>query len=459
VRMRSRLGGRGRFLRAGARQLTDGWHDLETFLGQVSPSAIRRKQASSTLYRPSDAELTRIQSILVRILTENIVPFWYPSTVDTEDGGYRANHDLQGRWKGPANKSIVSQARNLWFYSRLARSQYGTHEHLRAASHGHEFLRGSMWDAEFGGFYWEVDPTGRRPTQSFKHVYGQAMALYALSEYAVASGDTSAITLSDQLFRNLEDHAHDPEYGGYHEFFQRDWGPPSPEDANPLGRHIAPNMKTTNAHVHLLESITRYCGLSEDSVARQRLIELILVMTSATVHKKLGACRQLFLDNWAPLRGAGHNRVSYGHDVEGIWLLMEALKVANQPNPLLLDLYRTVFGYAVRYGFDRRAGGFYTEGRPRRAADRREKVWWVQAEALLSALHMYVLTRERTYFECFRQTLGWISARQVDWENKEWFAEVDGGTARGNKAGAWKDPYHNGRAMIECLALLEGRKW
>jgi mannobiose 2-epimerase len=122
----------------------------------------------------------------------------------------------------------------------------------------------------------------------------------------------------------------------------------------------------------------------------------------------------------------------------------------------LLDLYRALFAHALRYGFDRKQGGFFYTGRLQRRADRLEKVWWVQAEGMLAALQMYCLTREKIYWECFAQTLQWILARQIDWKGGDWHYRIDrDGTPAGDKAGAWKGPYHNGRAVLRCLELLE----
>lgn len=89
-------------------------------------------------------------------------------------------------------------------------------------------------------------------------------------------------------------------------------------------------------------------------------------------------------------------------------------------------------------------------------ADRREKIWWTQAEALIGALHLYRLTWEEVYFSCFTRTLDWILKYQADWKNGDWHACVKkNGRSSGDKAGAWKSPYHNGRAMIRCLELLQ----
>jgi len=43
----------------------------------------------------------------------------------------------------------------------------------------------------------------------------------------------------------------------------------------------------------------------------------------------------------------------------------------------------------------------------------------------------------------------------ADWDGGDWFASIsEDGVPSGDKAGSWKSPYHNGRAMIECLDIL-----
>jgi cellobiose epimerase len=416
-------------------------------------SSIRAKLTSAGY--PDASDLAIVSQTLARILTENIVPFWYPSTIDTTYGGYRTGHDSRGQGTGLENKYLVNQARLVWFYSRLAQSPYGEPEHIDAARHGYHFLRDYLWDTQYGGFFWEVEPDGRTPVQPAKHMYGQAFALYSLSEYAVTARDSSALSLARQAFAMMDERAHDGIYGGYREFFDRDWNIASTSRGNPLGRHIGPDVKTMNTHLHLLEAVTKYCMVAtDDALAQQRLIELISISSNAVVRKRIGACTDQHMRDWTPLRGPRFDRVSYGHNLEAIWLLSEACTAAKLPLAPLLDLYETFFDYAFRYGFDRRMGGFFEEGPFKGRADRRGKVWWVQAESLLCALQLYRLTRRQMYYECFQKTLVWIADRQVDWRDGEWFDRVENGKVEGIKAGAWKDPYHNARAMMECLVLL-----
>src|SRR5438552_11937960 len=130
-------------------------------IARIFPSAAPLP-APLAAYQPSQQEIRQARATLSRMLTDNIAPFWQEAAIDREGGGYRLNHDLSGRWKGPSNKRCIMQARTLWFFARLARSEFGTSEHLEAARHGYAFLRDRMWDARYGGLFWELDASGRR---------------------------------------------------------------------------------------------------------------------------------------------------------------------------------------------------------------------------------------------------------------------------------------------------------
>lgn len=169
-----------------------------------------------------------------------------------------------------------------------------------------------MWDKQYGGFYWEVDAAGSHVTQPHKHLYAQAFGLFALSQYAMISEDPQAAALARQLFRHMEDHAHDQECGGYLEFFRQDWKPfPSNHSSYISG---AAGNKTMNTHLHLMEALTTYHLATEDELARTRLLELIIVLSNSVVRKNAGACTDKYRRDWRPV--PGDDRVSYGHDLQ-----------------------------------------------------------------------------------------------------------------------------------------------
>jgi mannobiose 2-epimerase len=392
---------------------------------------------------------------LERVLTANILAFWHPSTLDTTHGGYLLNHDIDGKLKErPAVKGLVTQARQVWLFSRAARAGYGDRRALLdAAGHGYRFLREKMWDPENGGFYWQVDLTGAKKQMPKKHMYGQSFALYAISEYALATGRRDALEFATSLFQLLEAKAHDKTHGGYLEYFNEDWSAPAPDDSGYMS--ATADIKLMNTHLHLMEAMTTFYRASKNPIARERLLELMSIESNAVVRKTIAACSDRYRRDWTPILGGEAARVSYGHDLENIWLLVDAADAAGVPVSPYLDLFRENFAYSMKYGWDETQGGFFYYGAFGQPAANQAKSWWVQAEAMVSALTMYHLTRDPQYLTVFEKTWEFVRTRQIDFKNGEWFADVTReGKPRGDKAGPWKAGYHNGRAMIECVRIL-----
>ena len=416
----------------------------------VSVSICAKLQAA-----PDRASLAKIYiPKFEKILTENIASFWYSKSLDRRNGGYTINFGPDGELKGAGTKMIVSQARTVWLFSRLARAGYNGDEYIEAADLGYRFLKEKMWDSKNGGFYWEVDATGDKKLKTRKHLYGQAFTLYAMSEFYLATGRKDALDFSVRLFNLLEAKAYDKTYGGYVEFFNEDWTPIAAGESSYMGAE--PNHKLMNTHLHLLEAMTTFYRASKLPLARERLLELINIESNTVVRKNIGACTDKYDRDWTPRLEGDYASVSYGHDIENVWLLMDACDAAGVSNYPFVDLYRTLFDYSLKYGYDEVNGGFYDSGAFNRPADKRGKVWWVQTEAIVSALYMNRMTHDAEYLTVFKETSDYIEKYMVDWHSGEWHGEITpDGTARGDKANAWKAGYHNGRSMIECLQILK----
>jgi mannobiose 2-epimerase len=202
--------------------------------------------------------------------------------------------------------------------------------------------------------------------------------------------------------------------------------------------------------------LTTFYRASKLPLARERLLELISIESNSVIRKQLTACTDKYDRNWTPRLDGEWARVSYGHDLENIWLLMDACDAAGISTHPFTDLYRALFEYSLKYGYDTSRGGFYDSGRFNQPADRLNKIWWVEAEAIVSALYLYRLTGEAKYLDVFKKTYEFIEKYQTDWQRGEWYATITpAGQAQGDKAQPWKAGYHNGRAMIECLKLLK----
>lgn len=389
--------------------------------------------------------------LLRRLLHENCLGFWYPSCIDHDLGGYLLARDERGRNAGRAwERAIVTQARMVWLFSRLVAGGHGGPEHLEAATHGFRFLRDHMWDHDHGGFLWSVDARSRRPVRDGKHLYGQAFALFALSRYAATSGDGEAAALARTLAHLVHRKAHDAVHGGYAELFARDWTPWPGMERDYLSE-VPAGTKRYNTHLHWFEALVEYADLLGDGEARPWLAELSDILTDKVIRHEHAAGTDAHFPDWTPMPDVA----CYGHDVEAVWLLRDADRRTGLIGAKRLDRHLALFATAMRWGWDAADGGFYWSGPLGAPAVLRGKVWWVQAEALVTALWLYRETGRQEYGACYIRLLDWIVNVQADWPNGEWHREIaTNGRVIGDKADGWKAAYHNGRALMTCLDLL-----
>jgi cellobiose epimerase len=204
--------------------------------------------------------------------------------------------------------------------------------------------------------------------------------------------------------------------------------------------------------LHVLEALSPYVA-TLDRTAADRLLELLLLLavTMGRTPERPGHGR--FQADWRP--APGYVMRQYGHDVELLWMVEEAWMVLGLPPAGLAPLLRDTLDDVLRFGYDHRRGGIFWSGFAGRTAHKTEREFWSQAEGLLAALRLYRRTGDPRYGRCYLGTLGWIVRHQADWEHGDWHQWVDDrGRGTGDKSGEWKDPYHQGRALIECLELL-----
>jgi len=387
-----------------------------------------------------------------KILKTSIIDFYLPACVDRANGGYFES--LKGdRFALTGEKFVTLQARQMWFFSTLAAAGIEKDAALDAARVGFDFLEKRFRDRVHGGYYAKVSDAGR-PTDRRKHVYLEAFALYGLTAYHRATGDATALDAAKDLFRVLEAKAHDPVHGGYTEFFTEDWRPiTDPKVPAYIG---PPGTRTYNTHLHVLEAMTELYRAWPDALVRRRLEELLAINTLTVRLPEYGCNVDGFTPGWRPVQTPQNLRASYGHDVEGAWLCLDAARALGRPPALLRGWAEALVGYSLRHGYERARGGFFYTGPLGRDADDTRKEWWVQAEALVSMLEMYKLTGRREYYDAFAATLNFVEKFQVAPQGSWWATrKADGSPAGTSRTSMWQGAYHNGRSMLLCARLLD----
>nr|WP_234404909.1 AGE family epimerase/isomerase [Paenibacillus bouchesdurhonensis] len=382
-------------------------------------------------------------------LNDNIMRFWMERTLDETNGGFIGEMDHVGKINGKAAKSLVLNARILWTFSAAHRI-YPNAGYLQIADRAYAYLQDVFTDREFGGLYWMVDYTGQ-PIQDKKQVYGQAFVIYALSEYHLASGHPEPVQQAVQLFELLEKHSHDTVHQGYIEALARDW---QVTDDLTLSDKDLNEKKSMNTHLHVLEAYTNLYRVWKSDHLKLKLTELIEVTLDYIINSGNAHFHLFFDEEW----NVKSTHISYGHDIEGSWLLVEAAEVL-EDNPALLDRVKQVaiaMAEAVLAKGVDKDGGLWNEADEHGLTDT-NKDWWPQAEAMVGFYNAYQLTADSKFLKAAQGSWQFIRRFISDPVHGEWHWAVrqDGSPiTHESKVSAWKCPYHNGRACLEMIARL-----
>ena len=375
-----------------------------------------------------------------KMLTEQIIPFW-SKLEDKENGGFYGFMDFDLNLDKTADKGVILHNRILWFFSTCYRI-LGGEENKRLADHAYDFVKNYCIDYEKGGVYWMLDCKGQ-PSDTMKHTYNCAFAVYALSAYYNSTGSEEALQLALRIFEDIESNTLD-EYG-YVESFDRNWQP-IPNDA--LSENGLMADKTMNAILHLIEAYTELYKAEKNERVGQRLKFLLSQMSDIVFDKDTKALR-VFFDTAFNVVGDIH---SYGHDIEASWLMDLACETLEDEALIkkfsAMDL--EIAGNIVKLAFH--GGALYNE----RENDKidKKRVWWVQAEAVVGFCNAYMHSQNEEYLNIAKSVFEYIKNVQTDKRCGEWFSEVSfEGVPDPDKemVGPWKCPYHNGRMCLEMI--------
>ena len=362
-------------------------------------------------------------------------------------GGFYGEVLSSGEVLRDAPRGVILNARIIWAFS-AAYEALREPEYLEAARWACDWLLAHFIDADNGGVYWSVTAAGERLDEK-KQLYAQGFAIYGLSEYYKVSGDPKALAAAAALYQIVEDRFADSEHGGYIEALARDFSPLADMS---LSAHDINADKTMNSHLHLLEAYANLYRVWPDASLRDALVRLI-DLTCTRVMAPSGHLQLYFRRDWSVLPGG----VSYGHDIETSWLLLECAFATGD-----IDVVSRVRPYAQAMGC---AGneGLLPDGSMRYEQlldgsfdDSRQ--WWVQAETVVGNIWLWKYHGDVAAADRALAAWAYIRDHLIDRKGGEWFWAIlpDGSRDLAQpKAGFWKCPYHNTRMCLEILKLFE----
>ena len=401
-------------------------------------------------------------------LNKNILDKWYPTILDTLSGGYLSNLSSEFEPMANQDKMIVTQSRHLWATSSVAK-KYNNPAYLKYAKHGFPFLQ-KMWDTEYGGFYQNVDRHGNPVENQTKTAYGNAFAIYGLSAFYEVSRDTTALQLAKETFNWLETHSHDTAKGGYFQDLNREGSVMKPNDSS--SHFSSLGLKDQNSSIHLLEAFTSLHHIWPDPLVNERLSEMFYlikdIMFNDRHHLDLYFTPDLEpisfykQDSATILKNARFDHVSFGHDIETAYLLLEAAEELDmRVDENLLNELREIVDHSL-LGLDDSNGGLFDQGyyfdrdQPLEII-KTSKAWWAQAEALNTMLIFHTYYPDAGYDEHFVNQWNYIKKYIIDPVHGGWYTnglDTEPHSKDYPKASIWKSSYHNYRALDNCLQIL-----
>jgi mannose/cellobiose epimerase-like protein (N-acyl-D-glucosamine 2-epimerase family) len=383
-------------------------------------------------------------------LAQKILPYWYDTAIDRQNGGYILSDDAAKKAPPAVEKQLVTQTRMIWGFSHAHLKGFsdGTRNYLKAAEQGYHFLQDHFLDKENGGYYWTTDLKGG-PLDRRKIVYGESFAIYGLVEYYRASGDKEVLAQALELYRVLQKRAHDSKNGGWVEHFERDWKPildPNAQVIVELG-----GAKSANTHLHLMEALTELFEATRDGEVRQSLEEALKINSTWFYPSDPSQSSFHRQPDWQPVTAPSSAGLSYGHNVEFAWLMIHAEKVLGRPASW--SHFDADLEHALKYGYDHERGGLYSRGFDNQPASDTDKVWWVQAEMLAALTDGLKHKENPAYSAALDKLLQFVLKYQANPGDGIWLDTVaaDGKPKVTGKAHNWKANYHDVRAIIKFI--------
>jgi N-acylglucosamine 2-epimerase len=377
---------------------------------------------------------------------DRCVNFWLKNGMDHEHGGVYTCLDRKGNIYS-TDKSVWMQGRCGWMFAYLC-DVYGSREEwLTASKSCLDFMETYCINPEAEGrMYFTVTAEGK-PLRQRRYYYSEAFYAMANAEYYHVTGEAECLERAKKAYNIYWDLWH---------------GAPDPTGLGPKtipetrsGRSFGVPMIYLNVTSVMLEADPAGRELYE--ARAQACVDEIF---RYNYHPEL----KCILENVGP---DGEARtwftdgriVNPGHDIEGVWFLLEHAKRTG--NRELVEKAEQIFNWAINAGWDKEYGGllYFIDclGKPPEAYEHDMKLWWPHDEILISSLMLFRDTGKQEYLDWFYKTLDYCKEHFSDPEFGEWYGYLrrDGlPTQPSTKGSTFKGPFHLPRMLIQVDQML-----
>jgi N-acylglucosamine 2-epimerase len=387
----------------------------------------------------SDEGVRGLSQLYLDGLINDVVPFWFPRSVDEVHGGFMFARDRDGTLLD-TDKGIWQQGRAAWLLATLYNEVEPRPEWLQWARHGIDFLHKHGFDDD-GRMFFMVSQEGR-PLRKRRYIFSETFMIVALAAYARAAHDPASMDEAVALYQRVLDNLRGPG------ILPPKWDP----ETRPMKGLAIPMILMITAQV------LRRNGA--DPVLTSRWIDdCIDEVRRDFMHPELNAVLETVGANGEFLDHFDGRTLNPGHSIEAAWFILAEAKQRNDP-----DLAQTglqILDWMWELGWDKQYGGitYFVDvlGKPVQEYWHDMKFWWPQNEAIIATLLAWQLTGNEKYARWHQMIHDWTYALMPDPEHGEWFGYFhrDGRLSSTLKGNMWKTAFHIPRMQLICWQLCE----
>ena len=366
--------------------------------------------------------------------------FWLRNGMDKEHGGVYTCLDRYGRVYS-TDKSVWMQGRCGWIFAYLCHVYGVKKEWLEASKSCLDFMEKYCINPEADGrMYFTVTADGK-PLRQRRYYYSEAFYAIANAEYYGVTGEKECLERAKKAYNIYWDLWH------------------GAKDPTGLGPKTIPETRSGRAFglpmIYLnVTSVMLRVDPENKALYEERAQGCVDDIFKYHVHPEL----HCVLENVGP-NGEAHldytdgRIVNPGHDIEGVWFLLEHAKRTG--NKELVGKAEEIFNWAIKAGWDEEYEGllYFVDclGNPPEAYEHDMKLWWPHDEILISSLMLYRDTGKEEYLDWYFRTMDYCKKHFSDSEGGEWYGYLrrDGKpTEPPCKGSTFKGPFHLPRMLV-----------
>ncbi len=382
----------------------------------------------------------------VRSELATVVDFWLKHGMDPVYGGVYTCLDRTGKVYS-TDKSVWMQGRCGWMFAHMCHVYGIKQEWLDASKSCLDFMEAHCINRDAGNrMYFTVTEDGK-PLRQRRYFFSEAFYASANAEYYGVTGDKECLERARRAYNLYWDLSH----GGNDPVGM---GPKTiPETRS--GRSFGQPMIILNVISILLRVDPEHKSEYEDR-AQQCVDEIFKYFVKPDLKCLL---ENVAPDGTARLNYTEGRTVNPGHDIEGVWFILEHARRTGDTS--LIPKAAQIFDWAIDLGWDKEYGGllYFVDclGLPPEAYEHDMKLWWPHNEILIASMMLYRDTKDEKYLDWFYKTLDYCKEHFSDPEYGEWYGYLrrDGKpTMPSTKGSTFKGPFHLPRCLIQLDQMM-----